>query len=352
MSFWSSIGSGLGKVGSTIGNGIIDFVSSGAGIGSLVSTGANFVGNLLSKSSNDKANAQNLQVAQMNNEFNERMLNKQLAYNSASAQVDRFRQAGLNPYLAMQGQGAGQASTTTAAATPEVRPYNWDFSNIGNAVQAGIQSHLSNQMLDEQINGIRIENQYKRQKIIQELALLREQELSAGVKRRIDQKIHDNLDRQQTADYEETLARTDDLRSQIAKRSAEILMLDKEIAKFDENFDIMKAEAVSRTLLNGAMTARTKQEMRTEVFNTLKAQYDAGYAKQNARNLARMSDAIVDKAYADVDNINADTARIKSEAGSSWFSGTLSNLLGIGLGFGLSRIPGVNPRMIVKGFRR
>lgn len=268
--------------------------------GAIIGAGASMMSNLFGAASQNSANKQNVKIAQMNNEFNERMLDKVMKYNSADEQVNRFRQAGLNPYLSMQGQSAGQASGTTAAATPEVRPYDWDFSSLGNAVQAGIQYTKQNQMLDEQINGIRIENQYKRQKIIQELANMREQELSSAVKRRIDQKIHDNLDRQQTADYEESVARRDDLRSQIQKRMAETLLLNKEITKFDQKFDIMKAEAVSRTLLNGAMTGRTKQEMRTEVYKTLQAQYDSAYARQNAKNLAKMSDAIVDKAYQDV----------------------------------------------------
>lgn len=268
--------------------------------GAIIGAGASMMSNLFGAASQNSANKQNVKIAKMNNEFNERMLDKVMKYNSADEQVNRIRQAGLNPYLSMQGQSAGQASGTTAAATPEVRPYDWDFSSLGNAVQAGIQYTKQNQMLDEQINGIRIENQYKRQKIIQELANMREQELSSAVKRRIDQKIHDNLDRQQTADYEESVARRDDLRSQIKKRMAETLLLNKEITKFDQKFDIMKAEAVSRTLLNGAMTGRTKQEMRTEVYKTLQAQYDSAYARQNAKNLAKMSDAIVDKAYQDV----------------------------------------------------
>lgn len=270
-------------------------------IAGLIAAGASIIGSTMSSASSNSSNRTNVGLSQQGNEFNERMLDKTMKYNSAPEQVNRYREAGLNPYLMMQGQSAGQATGTTAAATPEVRPYNWDFSSLGNAVQAGVQSYKSNQMVDEQINGLRIENQYKRQKIIQELANMREQELSFGVKRRIDQKIHDNLDRQQTADYEESVARRDDLRSQVQKRMAETLLLNKEITKFDQKFDIMKAEAVSRTLLNGAMTGRTKQEMRTEVYNSIKAQYDSAYVRQNAKNLARMSDAIVDRAFHDME---------------------------------------------------
>lgn len=279
--------------------GATKFLGSSTGIGTMISAGTDLLGNILSNNSQLKANEANIRVAQMNNEFNERMLEKQMRYNSAPEQVQRFKDAGLNPALMMQGQGAGQAGVATAAAFPEIRPQNWDFSSIGNAIQAGVQRHKENQMLDEEIQGIRIENQYKRQKIIQELANMKQEELSRKVKNRIDEQIYSNLGRQQTAEYETELARKDDLRSQIQKRTAEILLLDKEIANFDARWDLQKSMAVAEILLKGAQTKRSKQEMRTEVYNTLKAQYDASYAKQNAKNLARMSDAIVNKAWND-----------------------------------------------------
>ena len=90
-----------------------------------------------------EANQTNLQIAQMNNEYNKEMFDKQMAYNydmwdkqsafseqmadksnsfqkemwelnneynSASAQSSRLREAGLNPYMMMNGGDAGSAS--------------------------------------------------------------------------------------------------------------------------------------------------------------------------------------------------------------------------------------------------
>lgn len=296
MSFLSSIGGALGGAAKTIGKGISSFVGSGAGIGTLVGTGASLLGNILSNNSQSSANKQNLQIAQMNNAFNERMLEKAMRYNSASEQVKRFREAGLNPALMMAGQGAGQASATTAAANPEIRPQNWDFSSLGNAIQAGVQSWKNNQMMDEQIQGVRIENQYKRQQIIQQLANLKEEELSNRTKRQIDEKIRDNLSRQQTAEYETEVARRDDLRSQIKKRTAEVMLLDKQIAKFDARFDYEKSLAVAQTLMLSQQRDLSAEQMRKEVYNTIVSEYQARRQELDYKTASRMADAIVERA--------------------------------------------------------
>lgn len=78
-----------------------------------------------------EANKANLQIAQMNNEFNERMVDKQQQYNvenwqrqadydSASQQVARFREAGINPYLAMTGGASAGMSSGINGTTPAV----------------------------------------------------------------------------------------------------------------------------------------------------------------------------------------------------------------------------------------
>lgn len=70
-----------------------------------------------------ETNQANIDIAQMSNEFNAAQLDKQIEqqwkmweaeneYNSPSAQVERYREAGLNPFL--QDVGAGTASSMTS----------------------------------------------------------------------------------------------------------------------------------------------------------------------------------------------------------------------------------------------
>ena len=90
------------------------------------------VGNAVST---NKTNKTNMAINQMNNEFNAAeaekarqfqldMWNRTNEYNSASAQRSRLEEAGLNPYLMMNGGTAGTAqssgSSTPASASPPI----------------------------------------------------------------------------------------------------------------------------------------------------------------------------------------------------------------------------------------
>lgn len=95
-------------------------------------TGALGVGTSLLSSSNQlkavrETNKANKEIAESNNRWNRENMqlqndwnlaqwNRENAYNSAASQVQRFREAGLNPYLAMTaGASAGTASSVTSA---------------------------------------------------------------------------------------------------------------------------------------------------------------------------------------------------------------------------------------------
>lgn len=171
-----------------------------------------------------EANETNLQIAQMNNDYNREMFDQQMAYNydmwdkqsafseqmadkanefqkemwqlnneynSASAQASRLREAGLNPYMMMNGGDAGSASFSggSMASTPgaqgvnppraegvRVNPVMQDGS-IYNAIQDMIINVMDSkrltsqtQLIDEQARSVGIENKYKAQEIMADLA--------------------------------------------------------------------------------------------------------------------------------------------------------------------------------------
>jgi hypothetical protein len=82
-------------------------------------------------------NKMNFEIAQMGNEYNEKMLERQIQqewdmwnaqneYNSLSSQMQRAREAGINPYVATGLMSAGTAGSMTApsaqgAITPEMQ---------------------------------------------------------------------------------------------------------------------------------------------------------------------------------------------------------------------------------------
>lgn len=68
-----------------------------------------------------ETNANNYKIAHENNAFNERMVDKMNDYNSAVNQRKRLEEAGLNPYLMMDGGSAGTATTAPTADTSSVQ---------------------------------------------------------------------------------------------------------------------------------------------------------------------------------------------------------------------------------------
>nr|QPB07470.1 MAG: DNA pilot protein [Microvirus sp.] len=115
-------------------------------IPALIAGGASVLGGLFGglfgKKNNNSTNRTNMQIAQMNNDFNAAeaqksrdfqldMWNKTNAYNDPSAQRERLAAAGLNPALMMDGGSAGQASSSvsspaaSSAGNPTMQPYDW-----------------------------------------------------------------------------------------------------------------------------------------------------------------------------------------------------------------------------------
>lgn len=196
----------------------------------LVGAGASLLGNIFGSKSQSDTNKTNLQIAQMNNEYNERMFNQQLEYNqdmfnqqvdydwkktqyqteknnaaqlaavgmqqeynSAVNQRKRLEAAGLNPYLMMSGGNAGTASAVSSSAgtggspsamgvnVPTASPavmqaFRPDFSGVTGVIQTlldiqaqkGVREAQASS-LGEQASGFKIENKYKAEKLLWEI---------------------------------------------------------------------------------------------------------------------------------------------------------------------------------------
>jgi hypothetical protein len=104
------------------------------------------VGGFLGKKGSDNAakiqyriaqetNANNYRIAQENNAFNERMFDKQNEWNSAKNQRARLEEAGLNPYLMLDGGSAGTATSAPTADTSSVQ----SIPEVGSTIASGAQ---------------------------------------------------------------------------------------------------------------------------------------------------------------------------------------------------------------------
>ena len=119
--------------------------------GGLLGVGSSVLQNSQNRQSVRETNQMNYKINQMNNQFNERMAiqqrnwqenmwNKENAYNTASAQRQRLEEAGLNPYLMMNGgsagvaQSAGTGATASSAGSAVMQPFQADYSGISSSI--------------------------------------------------------------------------------------------------------------------------------------------------------------------------------------------------------------------------
>lgn len=119
--------------------------------GGLLGVGSSVIQNSQNRQNVRETNQMNYKINQMNNQFNERMAmqqrdfqenmwNKENAYNTASAQRQRLEEAGLNPYLMMNGGSAGTAqsvgtgASASSAGSAVMQPFQADYSGIGSSI--------------------------------------------------------------------------------------------------------------------------------------------------------------------------------------------------------------------------
>lgn len=119
--------------------------------GGLLGIGSSAIQNSQNRQNVRETNQMNYKINQMNNQFNERMAiqqrnwqenmwNKENAYNTASAQRQRLEEAGLNPYLMMNGgstgvaQSAGTGATASSSGSAVMQPFQADYSGIGSSI--------------------------------------------------------------------------------------------------------------------------------------------------------------------------------------------------------------------------
>lgn len=144
------------------------------------------LGGIFGNKSQNSANAANLQINRENNAFNERMMQKQLdyntdmwnkqnAYNAPSSQVQRLKEAGLNPYLMMSngnqiGTASSANSASMASASGNANMQGFDpssgISNGVNAIGGAIANYIAAKKAEGEIANMNMQNGLLQQQII------------------------------------------------------------------------------------------------------------------------------------------------------------------------------------------
>lgn len=146
---------------------------------------SSLVGNIFGSNSQKKANETNMKINQMNNEFNERMMDKQIAYekemwsanneyNSAASQAERWREAGMNPSMMMGNANAGMASSgsvsaASAASPAQVQAYKPDVTGFTDAIASMMKATMDAKQADANVNLMNSQSDVLRAKAAQEI---------------------------------------------------------------------------------------------------------------------------------------------------------------------------------------
>lgn len=216
----------------------------------------------------DIAQAFNAHQAQLNRDFQAGQLQKQMDwyenYNSASSQVQRYLDAGLNPaslagktdYSGSFGVPSGSAATATpasgiaasASAAPtvagaHVEPVN-PLGNVLTNALSGLQSYMTSRKTGEETKGISIENEFKRQ------------EKDLGLKLTKSQ-IKENVAQVSYLTQEAELAK-----QKIAESSQIVTNLSKQGQKLDVEVELANMEKLYKSKAYDEMLGKLQQEHR------------------------------------------------------------------------------------------
>lgn len=108
---------------------------------------------------NQKNREYNLQLAQMQNAWNQEQWERENEYNSPVNQMKRFQEAGLNPDLMYQNGSAGNSMQLSGGMTAGSPSAPQDFSALGQKKSIGdvIAQSLNNEMMRAQIDKVKAE---------------------------------------------------------------------------------------------------------------------------------------------------------------------------------------------------
>lgn len=308
-------------------------------VGSIISGGASLLGGLFSSGSghyaakkayqatkyaadqgvlaNRETNEANLNLANQQNQWNIEQWNRENEYNSASSQRQRLEEAGLNPYLMLDGGSAGTASNVTSADMANQQ--SPDMSVLGNLSQSAQMSGQADQILGNNIsragelvgNYITQSNAIKGQELDNEKKQMENDTYLANFAADMAIKLgqgqglkYDNLKKFHDSKYYADMAKETFNQAVANSRTA------------SANANIAESDARVRDTVNDLAIQNSEQDIKVKE-KTIENMVKEGILTEEQANLARgqlrklRSDIRVNEAT--IQNIDADTANKKDE---------------------------------------
>ena len=308
----------------------MDPLAIGLGAGSVVSS---LIGSGLSYRAQKAANEMNWKINQINNEFNERMMDKQLdyntdmwikqnEYNTPLAQRERLEQAGLNPYLMLNGSNTGTAASAPSVSMPSaggnipMQAPRLDLSSTSSVLaQLSSMAQQSGLIKAQQKNveanttGTQINNDY--------LPKLLDQAWKKA--------FAETLWTRYKATNEVFMNRLNDatFNEQTRAYTLQNMLTNQQISYINAQETLTRLNASAQQVLNKYLDSDQQISLllKVQTWVNMKKQgllTDAQIKETVAREIktyadARLADANTNLANANVDKVNADTANIKTQ---------------------------------------
>ncbi len=257
--------------------------------------GSSLVGGILGSSSQNSANSTNIKLNQMNNDFQMAMMQKQMdyntdmwrkqnAYNSPSAQVQRLKDAGLNPYMFMSGgNNTGVAQSANGVSLPSSSPAhvqpNTGISNMFVQMADYMMTYVQNKARIRKENAEaenqEIKNKYAAAREIVELDKMDSERMSNDAKRHLND-IETSLKRSTySSDVQQAQLMNDQTKTNIdlMKTQIDSFALDSELKRL--NIKGWQQEFTSRLALTNAQISSLYAAGTLSLAQANKARQDA-----------------------------------------------------------------------------
>lgn len=331
-------------------------------LGAAIAGGTNLASGILNNRSVDKANATNLKIAQMNNEWSERMLDKQNAYNTemwnktneyntAANQRKRLEEAGINPYMMLNGSAGTATSQTSAGVNPpsqaSVIPQNYDYlGSMADRVTSAMSSLADIENKKEVTEGIRIENKYKVANILSDIMNKQASAKSIVEKTNYQKLLNSVFITNNRLDNENKIASTEYYKALKSKTIADAALTDqltkKEIInnKYLDRRNLAELNEIgSRVLLNNSSAKFNESAAKAQVANAVLAYAQANKVNIDAKTADAISSSIVSAYYSDA-TIKEEKAKNMYDYGAEESPFEYSGNIDGSFGINIPRLPG------------
>ncbi len=289
--------------------GFLQFLAS-AGGGSIAGS---LLGGLLGNASADKAAQAQLQATRETNAMNYKIWQEQMDYNSAPAQRKRLEEAGLNPYLMMDGGNAGVMQSAPQMQTPDLSALNAKSQitrdAIANSIPSGVQAIrdiVSIQRAQEETQSIKLQNDFASMSLASRVAEAAANARGADARSGLQQIQKSILARTQNFLVERERLDNNFKMAQVETQLQQVTL--NEFAKEESRLRIgvlpqmlnqQLAESTARIYLLGIQSRKGIQDIKESISREVVNQFDAAGRKISNDYASRLSAAMVNKLRAE-----------------------------------------------------